>query len=544
MIFNYVLTSSCKRVWAVRYFSNHFKESTSLLTKKLYEWKQPSGHNTGIQVANSYKCLDKENENVPLVVGNPTQVSWYACGPTVYDEPHIGNAATYVRFDVIRRILINHFNLEIDFVMGITDIDDKIIHRACLLDKDFFSMARFYEDEFKKAMCDLNILPPTMYIRVSEIMPKILSFVNQLLESGRAYPGKDGSIWFSVDAFTDMGRLTYILDEWESETSILHSEKQSTKDFALWKAAKPGEPYWDAPWGPGRPGWHVECSTMASLVFGDKLDIHSGSRDLLLHHECEIFQSESYHTTPQWVNYFLHAGSLIAEGASAKMSKSLGNIVTVDDFRQRNSADCFRMFCVLNNWNSNLIYTPVSVKSAERKLNKLQSYLGRFKQYVIGNLDGEVDSVEVARLLDQCKKTVHSSLCNNFNIAQAIATMQEVCKKVDLMFSQTCKETWQSDQLCVRDSASVLEVYRYVTHMFQLFGFNDVNANRTGFDLIKSIKNSESMHDVQDFRNSVRKIAKEMKSENIAYANRLFDACDKLRSELNAKGSSLKDPKI
>jgi len=541
MIFDNVLTQYFLRVCAVRCFSNHIEKSTSLPSKRLYEWKLPKGHNTGILVANSYRCLDKENNCVPFVIDDPSYVKWYACGPTVYDKPHIGNAATYVRFDTIRRILINHFGLNINFVMGITDIDDKIIHRANLLDKEFLSMARFYEDEFKTALYNLNVLSPTMYIRVSDVMPKILSFICQLLDCGRAYRGKDGNVWFNVDAFTDSGRLAYILDEWASETSNLHSEKRSTKDFALWKAAKPGEPYWDTPWGQGRPGWHIECSTMASVVFDNKLDVHSGSRDLVLHHECEIFQSESFHATEQWVNYFLHAGSLRAEGASAKMSKSLGNIVTVDDFLKVNSADCFRMFCISNDWNSNLIYKPISIKSAEKRLNKFRSYLGRCRQYVIGNLDGEVDSVEVFHLLDQCKKTVHSSLCNNFNINQAIGALQEMCKKLDLMFAKSCLEVCQPDHVYVRESASVMEVYRYVTDMFHLFGFNTLNANGTVPNLSNMTENAEF---INDFRNSVRKIAKEMTSEHTTYSKRLFDACDKLRDGLSTKGTRLKDPKI
>ena len=545
MILNYILTSCCRKTYFVRYFSNHIKTSQSVSTKKLYQWKEPKGHNTGIHIANSYRCLGKQKKCslVPFIVRNPCQVTWYSCGPTVYDKPHIGNASTYVRFDAIRRVLLGHFDLDINFVMGITDIDDKIIHRATLLDKEFFSMATFYENEFKRAMHNLNVLPPTMYIRVSDVMPQILSFIMQLLENGSAYRGKAGNVWFNVDGFTDLGRLTYILEEWEnSETSHLLSEKMSSKDFALWKAAKPGEPYWDTPWGKGRPGWHIECSTIASLVFGNKLDIHSGAQDLFLHHECEVFQCESYHRTEQWVNYFLHSGALLSDSSSVKMSKSLGNVVTVDDFLLTKSADCFRMFCLSCDWNSNLVYKQLSVKTAEKKLMKIRSYLSHCKQYVIGNLDGEVSDVEVAQLLDECKRTVHSSLCNNLNIAHAIIAMQKLCKKVDSMFASDCTETWQF-QRGARDSASVLKVYQYVTDMFKLFGFSTVNAQGTSSEP-STFQSFDLENDLQEFRNSVRKIASDMKSDNISYAHSLYDVCDEIRRKLSIRGTLIKDSKV
>ena len=515
--------------------------------RNLYQWKLPEGHDTGIQVTNSYRCLGRRNDNarVPLVVCNPKQVTWYACGPTVYDKPHVGNASTYIKFDTIRRILMTHFGLDINFVIGITDIDDKIIQRASLLEKEFHALAQFYEKEFKKSMVALNMMPPTMYVRVSDVMPQIIFFIQQLIENGFAYRGDSGSVWFNVDKFTDQGRLMFQLEEWDTGTSHMLHEKRSSKDFGLWKAAKPGEPFWEAPWGKGRPGWHIECSTIASLMFGNQFDIHSGARDLLLHHECEIFQSEAFHVRQQWVNYFLHAGYLIPEGSSAKMSKSLGNVVNVDEFLRSNSADCFRMLCLLTNWNSNMIFKPSSVKAAERKLAKIRSHLKRCREYIIGNLDGEVSNVEVEHMLDQSRHSVHRALCNNFNTALAVNSLEQVCERLSLMFTMPSGTLSKRGGTSLREPSSIMEAYLYVTEIFQGFGFMSLKVDDNLEDLnLSKIVPHDIVKDVQYFRSSIRKIANEIKPENIAYSKTLFEACDEFRKKLRTIGVSVKDSKV
>jgi len=532
----------------VRRFSDNTEQcNLAENSRKLYQWKLPVGHDTGIQVTNSYRCLGKRNDNVkvPLVVCNPRHVTWYACGPTVYDKPHVGNASTYIKFDTIRRILTSHFGLSINLVIGITDVDDKIIQRASLLGKDFHALALYYEDEFKRTMQSLGMLHPTMYVRVSDVMSQIILFIQRLIEKGLAYRGESGSVYFNVDGFTDFGRLMYVVNEWDSETSQLLSEKRSSKDFGLWKAAKPGEPFWEAPWGKGRPGWHVECSTIASLVFGNQFDIHSGAKDLFLHHECEVYQSEAFHSKEQWVNYFLHAGYLIPEGSEAKMSKSIGNVVNADEFAKTHSADCFRMICVSADWNANLIFKPSSVKSAERRLRKIRSHLDRCRQYIIGNLNGEIRNVDVLQMLEQCKHTVHRDLCNNFNIAGAIRTLENVCEKMSLMFTSPRNKTSSSEEISLRESTSIMEAYLYITEVFKSFGFTTLTAEDNLVDLNNPEMDSNAvMKEIHDFRNSVRKIANEMKQENISYSKNLFVACDEVRQKLSKKGASLSDSKV
>ena len=519
--------------------------------KKLYQWKQPQSHDTGIRLINAYRCLGKGNKHlkVPLVVENPQRVTWYACGPTVYDKPHLGHASSYIRFDAIRRILCHHFGLNVFIVMGITDIDDKIIHRAQLLGKEFLSMAREYEEKFISAMNHLNVMPPSMYVRVSDVVPQIISFIYRLLQNGMAYQGESGSVWFDVDGFTDSGRLMYMLDEWDdSETNHILSEKRNSKDFALWKAAKAGEPYWDAPWGKGRPGWHVECSTISSFVFGRKLDIHTGAKDLCLHHECEILQSEAFHSSEQWVNYFLHTGHLNLEGSSSKMSKSLGNAVNIDDFLKEYSSDCLRMFCLSSPWNSNLVYSNESIRASQNQVRKIQCCLEKCQQYIIGSLNGEVNNVLVSKLLEESKKKVQKSLCDNFDTASIVSNLQMTCASLNSVFkSMDESEEWLSDP-CVRESGLIMDILQHLTSVFHLLGFVSLTSHSTStnFHSVQTYVHNDLINELQNFRNTVRKIASDMKNEykKDCHANDLFHACDESRRNMSSKGIVVRDKKI
>nr|XP_025730390.1 probable cysteine--tRNA ligase, mitochondrial isoform X2 [Callorhinus ursinus] len=266
-------------------------------------WLQPAGHDTGVKVYNS---LTRRKE--PLIVGSVDAASWYSCGPTVYDHAHLGHACSYVRFDIIRRILTRVFGCNIIMVMGITDVDDKIIHRAAEMNVSPASLANLYEEDFKQDMAALKVLPPTVYLRVTENIPQIISFIEGIIANGHAYPTAQGNVYFDLQSRGDKyGKLVSVVPGPVGEP--VDSDKRHASDFALWKVAKPQEVFWASPWGKGRPGWHIECSTISSLVFGSQLDIHSGGVDLAFpHHENEIAQCEAFHQCRQWGNYFLHSG--------------------------------------------------------------------------------------------------------------------------------------------------------------------------------------------------------------------------------------------
>ncbi|XP_057563003.1 probable cysteine--tRNA ligase, mitochondrial isoform X2 [Hippopotamus amphibius kiboko] len=287
-------------------------------------WLQPAGYDTGVKVYNS---LTRRKD--PLIVSSVDAASWYSCGPTVYDHAHLGHACSYVRFDIIRRILTRVFGCNVIMVMGITDVDDKIIKRANEMNVSPASLANLYEEDFKQDMAALKVLPPTVHLRVTENIPQIIAFIERIIGNGHAYSTVKGNVYFDLQSRGDKyGRLVGVAPGPMGEPA--DSDKRHASDFALWKAAKPREPSWASPWGDGRPGWHIECSTIASLVFGSRLDIHSGGIDLAFpHHENEIAQCEAFHQCQQWGNYFLHSGHLHMKGKEEKMSKSLKNYITI-----------------------------------------------------------------------------------------------------------------------------------------------------------------------------------------------------------------------
>jgi len=264
------------------------------------------------------------------------------CGPTVYDHSHMGHAKTYVCSDILRRILTDYFGYNVKLCMNITDIDDKIIMRANERKLEFSEFSRSQETEFLNDCEALNIRLPSVITRVSEYVPEIVDYIKKIIDNGYAYES-NGSVYFDVLKFdaaenhkyaklepTNFGNLE-LLKEGEGaltgEGAV--SEKKNEQDFALWKKSKEGEPFWDSPWGTGRPGWHIECSAMASSIFKEHpIDIHSGGIDLKFpHHDNELAQAEAYYDCNQWIKYFWHTGHLHIKGK--KMSKSLKNFTTI-----------------------------------------------------------------------------------------------------------------------------------------------------------------------------------------------------------------------
>mmetsp|Transcript_17599 Transcript_17599/g.29164 ORF Transcript_17599/g.29164 Transcript_17599/m.29164 type:complete len:327 (+) Transcript_17599:208-1188(+) len=302
-------------------------------------WQLPNGFSCGISVVNG--LTRSKTEFRP---SNGRRVTWYICGPTVYDVSHIGHARTYLAFDIVRRILSDYFHYDVFMVMNITDIDDKIIIKSKDLGVSFMEVARQYEADFLEDMTSLGVRPPDVLTRVSEYVPQIIQYIERIIANGFAYDS-NGSVYFDVGKFSSDPSHSYaklqpnaigdasLLQEGEGALSSAYgSEKRSPGDFALWKRSKEGEPSWDSPWGPGRPGWHIECSAMASDIIGEKMDVHAGGVDLKFpHHDNELAQSEAYFKSDQWVNYFLHTGHLHIDGL--KMAKSLKNFITIKCFR-------------------------------------------------------------------------------------------------------------------------------------------------------------------------------------------------------------------
>jgi cysteinyl-tRNA synthetase len=318
-----------------------------------------------------YSTLTRRKEAFePL---NPGQVRIYVCGPTVYDKAHIGHAMSSLVYDVIRRYL-EYRGYQVRHVMNFTDVDDKIIQKANQLGKDPLALAEEYIGQYQRHLEDFNVLPATVMPRASQEIEQIIAMVTRLIESGHAYD-VDGDVYFLVTSDPDYGKLSgrKVKEMLAGARVEVDERKENPMDFALWKSSKPGEPSWDSPWGPGRPGWHIECSAMNLHHLGEQIDIHGGGNELTFpHHENEIAQTESL-TGKRFVQFWVHNGLLQLSGE--KMSKSLGNIVTVEDFLARHEADALRMMILNSSYRSPLTFNEEVVAQAERSLERLRAAL-------------------------------------------------------------------------------------------------------------------------------------------------------------------------
>ncbi|HWQ17192.1 MAG TPA: cysteine--tRNA ligase [Sulfolobales archaeon] len=307
-----------------------------------------------------YNTLTKRVEE--FVPSSRGYVKTYFCGPTPYDYFHLGHARAYVSFDILKRFLMAR-GYSVIHVQNITDIDDKIINRSRELGISWRELADIYTKDYLDAMRLLRI-SIDLHPRVTDHIGDIIAFIQGLIEKGHAYVAKSGSVYFDVSTYHDYGRLSGrgYSEEWRQEEEYL-AEKRNPYDFALWKAAKPGEPYWESPWGRGRPGWHIECSVMSSKYLGNEIDIHGGGQDLIFpHHENERAQSEAYFGKSPWVRHWFHVGYLTISGE--KMSKSLGNIVTFKEAASKWGAEVIRLWIASASYRKSLDYKEEALEQA------------------------------------------------------------------------------------------------------------------------------------------------------------------------------------
>ena len=347
-------------------------------------------------------------------------VTMYVCGVTTYDKCHVGHAMTYIIFDVVRRYL-KFKGYTVKYVQNFTDIDDKIIERANRLGMPASQLANKYVDLYFADMDGLNIQRADIYPKASEEIPRIIEIVQGLLVKGYAYES-EGSVYFRVRKFADYGKLSHRnLADMISKAGACEERKEYALDFALWKAAKPGEPFWESPWGRGRPGWHIECTAMALTYLGDSIDIHGGGQDLVFpHHENEIAQSESFSGVVPFVRYWLHNG--LMQQDKQKMSKSIGNLVCVEDVLDRFSADAIRLFVLGSYYRSPLSYSEEALEASERGAERLRSALDQ-------KSSGEK---ELAMLdVTPFEQKFVEAMDDDFNTAQAIAVLFELAKEIN-----------------------------------------------------------------------------------------------------------------
>ena len=384
-----------------------------------------------------YNSMTRKKETFkPIHEG---KVGIYACGPTVYNYFHIGNARPFITFDVLRRQLERE-GYEVTFVQNFTDIDDKMIRRANEEGITVKELAdRFIEEYYKDAKA-LGIRPATVHPRATEHINDVIRLVSRLIENGRAYATSSGDVYYRVSAFPGYGKLSgQNMEDREngaSERLNVETDKESPEDFALWKAQKPGEPAWDSPWGKGRPGWHIECSARSMKYLGETFDIHCGGKDLLFpHHENEIAQSEGA-TGKKYVNYWMHNGFINVD--NQKMSKSLNNFFTVRDIAKEYDLEAVRLFMLSAHYRSPINFSREQIESANASLNRLYTARNSLRFQIENGEDRPLNETEkaFAERLKGYEKRFDDAMDDDMNTADALGAVFELVKDANVTIVQ------------------------------------------------------------------------------------------------------------
>jgi cysteinyl-tRNA synthetase len=372
-----------------------------------------------------YNTLTRQKE--PLVTLQNRVVKMYVCGPTVYDKAHVGHGMSTIVYDILRRYL-EYRGYEIRHVMNYTDVDDKVIERAKVLGADPLELAQEHIKEYEDHIQALNILPATVFPRATQEIDQIISMVKDLIASDHAY-AVEGDVYYRVNSKEDYGKLSgRNLDDMQAGARIeIDARKENPMDFVLWKSSKPGEPSWDSPWGPGRPGWHIECSAMNLHHLGEQIDIHGGGTDLIFpHHENEIAQTESLTGKP-FARYWVHNGMLQFSGD--KMSKSIGNIVTIEDFLDQHDPDTLRMMVLNASYRSPLTFNDEVVAQAERNLERLRSSLRPARP--AGGSISDSASQTLDRQMEITQQGFIEAMDDDFNTAGALGHLFDLVRTIN-----------------------------------------------------------------------------------------------------------------
>ena len=445
----------------------------------------------------------------PFVPADPNAVKMYTCGPTVYDFAHIGNFRTFVFYDLLRRVL--HLNgYKLDHVMNITDVDDKIIRNAVAQDKSLSEYTEIYTKAFLDDCAILRLERPERIARATEHIPEMAAAIHKLEQGGHTYRS-DGSVYFRISTFPGYGKLSH--NDFEGMVSgarvdVDSYEKNDARDFALWKAPKPGEPSWDTAIGTGRPGWHIECSVMAIEFLGDTLDIHAGGVDLIFpHHENEIAQSEALTGKP-FSNYWLHSEFLLVDGQ--KMSKSLGNFYTLRDLCDTRgfSPESIRYLLASVPYRKGLNFTMEGLKSATTAIDRLRNFKLRLESAKLG------DGVNPKLVADgaEAMRAFRAAVDDDLNTAEALAAIFEFVREANTALDH-------GDFLSLNRAGALA-----VLEDFDAF-----------FDVLKPSASAGGLSDAE--------VEKLIADRTAAKKGRDFARADQLRAQLVEQGIILEDTK-
>ncbi len=464
----------------------------------------------------------KTGEDFEFSDGN--QFNWYCCGPTIYNDSHLGHARTFIVFDSIRRYL-KEKNYIVDYGMNITDIDDKIVKKVYdkyikFENKDSVNIKDIYNDfikvqekSFWDDMKSLNIEKPDKIIRVSDVIPEIIKFIETLIEKKYAYES-NGSVYFCMEFYLEKHK-TIMSNSNENNISVnndFNSEKRNSNDFALWKAEKETNISWNSPWGYGRPGWHIECSVMMDKMFGKKIDIHSGGIDLKFpHHHNEYVQTTAYYNEDDLIKCFIHSGHLHIN--NEKMSQSLGNFITIKEFLKKYDANILRILFLMTDWSGTIDLNEDSIDLAKSYYDNINTFLNNLKYYEEVLKDTYDDNyIEVDNKYNKFKQRIYANLDNNFKSHEVFIIISELINQVNKDFTEKRLNLNQ-----------IIEIKKMLDSILNIFGlvFKDKLINQNITKYVESIIS---------IRNEIRDIAKTEKDKEVK--NKLFKISDNIREKI------------
>lgn len=448
---------------------------------------------------NIYSTLSRRKENLETI--NDNRINLFVCGPTVYDDAHIGHGRTYISFDTIKRYL-EFKGYSVFYIQNITDIDDKIINRAKETNSNASDIARKFEKRYIEDMNKLNVNGVNLFARATDHVDEIINQIERLIDLGYAYETEDG-VYFEIEKFPEFGKLSNRNpEELESHRQIAETKKKNPNDFALWKKRDSDvEPTWNSPWGSGRPGWHIEDTAITEYYFGPQYDIHGGGLDLIFpHHEAEITQMEAVSGKSPMVRYWFHTGFLNVNGE--KMSKSLNNFITIRELLEDYSPETFRFFVLSTHYRSPIDFSKDSLNQAEKSLSKIK----KFYMKIIEDIEDEVSEESYYEPLQTAKNNFFKSMDDDFNTPKAISSIFNLINDFDK------EEVTNKDLVAIK---------KFLDDVSQILGID--------FNIVSQSSNDDELLGlISEVRSELRK-------------NKQYDLSDKIRDNLNELGYEIND---
>jgi cysteinyl-tRNA synthetase len=477
-----------------------------------------------------YNSLSFQKEEFKTI--EPNKVQMYVCGPTVQEGPHLGHAKSAVVFDLIHRYL-KFKGYKVRIVKNYTDIDDKIIKKANELNIDFKRLGEKNIEEYEEIMDLLNVEKETLNPRATEVIPFIINFIKALIDKGNAYVSEDGSVYFSVKSFPKYNSILQKVKDAEAEDELedyygdqdtIGEDKLDSRDFALWKKMKEGEPYWESPWGKGRPGWHIECSAMVLNFLGETIDIHGGGQDLKFpHHRNEIAQSESYTGKP-FANYFLHNGFVNVD--NEKMSKSLGNFFLMSELIKKYDPIVIRFFLISSHYRSSVNFSFEIIEQAEKNYKKLVNLIKKINE-LEAKSKGSKEINKLITRMERALSNIIKALDDDFDTPVAIAEIMTLFREIN--------KTILEKKIPITEEFKD-KFFQFIRKIDQVFGFFPALKKELEYGITASIDEKDEM--INNLINLITNIRNKLREKKI------FDLSDTIRERLNELGINLEDKKL